>query len=86
MIVASWMYVRLLQLAAIHAGLECGLLKNVIPDLDAVSFGPTIRGAHSPEECVHIPSVEQFYNFLLELLQRLAVDRSPSQPAASVVR
>ena len=62
----------MLQVAAIHAGLECGLLRDIMPDLDAVSFGPTIRGAHSPDEAVLIPSVELFYNVLCDVLERLA--------------
>jgi len=54
---------------AIHAGLECGLLLEKFPDLDVISIGPSIRGAHSPEEKVHIPSVTKYWNYLLELLK-----------------
>ncbi len=54
---------------AIHAGLECGLLKEKFPDMDVISIGPTIRGAHSPEERLHIPSVEPFTRAVLEILK-----------------
>jgi dipeptidase D len=53
---------------AIHAGLECGILKGKKPDLDILSFGPTIRGAHSPGERLQIETVEPFWQFLTELL------------------
>ncbi len=54
---------------AIHAGLECGLLGERYPGLDMISFGPTIRGAHSPDERVGIKSVQKFWNFLLEIIK-----------------
>ncbi|WP_250656149.1 aminoacyl-histidine dipeptidase [Alkalimarinus coralli] len=57
----------------IHAGLECGLLGEKYPEWDMISFGPTIRGAHSPDERVHIESVEKFWTYLLAVLKRLAV-------------
>ena len=57
---------------AIHAGLECGVIGERAPGMDMVSFGPTITGAHSPDERVEIPSVEKFWNLLLELLAELA--------------
>jgi len=57
---------------AIHAGLECGLLIEKIPDMDAVSIGPEIQGAHSPEERVQISSVERFYRHTAALLEDLA--------------
>jgi dipeptidase D len=53
---------------AIHAGLECGILKGKKPDLDIWSFGPTIRGAHSPTERLQIDTVEPFWRFLKALL------------------
>jgi len=56
---------------AIHAGLECGILKGKKPDLDILSFGPTIRGAHSPTERLHIDTVEPFWRFLRELLAQM---------------
>ncbi|MBB3167926.1 aminoacyl-histidine dipeptidase [Simiduia aestuariiviva] len=49
----------------IHAGLECGLLGAIYPHWDMISFGPTIRGAHSPDERVHIPSVAAFWDCLV---------------------
>lgn len=57
------------QIKAIHAGLECGIIGQRFPGIDMISFGPTITGAHSPSEQVHIESVEKFYTFLLALLQ-----------------
>lgn len=60
---------------AVHAGLECGLLGERIPGIDMVSFGPQIEGAHSPDERVHVPSVERFWTALTRVLKRLA---SPS--------
>lgn len=56
----------------IHAGLECGLLCEKIPDLDVVSFGPTIENAHSPSERVHIASVSTFWQLLCALLDDIA--------------
>lgn len=56
----------------VHAGLECGIIQsNVNKDLDIVSFGPTIRGAHSPDEYVEIASVEKSYEFLLAILEEI---------------
>lgn len=59
------------KVTAIHAGLECGILRDKIGPIDAVSFGPTITGAHSPQERVHIPSVETFWTLLKEVLKSL---------------
>lgn len=55
----------------IHAGLECGLIGQVYPTWDMISFGPTIKGAHSPNERVEIASVEKFWQYLEALLARL---------------
>lgn len=57
---------------AIHAGLECGLFKSVYPDLDMVSFGPTLRGVHSPSEKMHIPAVDRFWNQLRRILEKVS--------------
>jgi dipeptidase D len=57
------------KVKAIHAGLECGLFLEKYPGLDMISFGPTIKGAHSPDERLNIPSVQKFWDFLLELLK-----------------
>jgi dipeptidase D len=63
------------QIKAIHAGLECAILGERYPGLDMVSFGPTIQGAHSPDERVNINEVERFYDLLKGLLFELAVQR-----------
>jgi dipeptidase D len=60
------------SVTAVHAGLECGLLGQRIPGLDMISFGPTIRGAHSPRERVEIASVERFWRALTLALDRLS--------------
>jgi len=54
-----------------HAGLECGILGQHYPNLDMISFGPTIRGAHSPDERVSISSVQKFWKFLQEILENI---------------
>ena len=53
----------------IHAGLECGILGGVYPNWDMISFGPTMRSPHSPDERVNIPSVSKFWEFLVEILK-----------------
>ena len=55
----------------IHAGLECGLFNARIPNLDMVSFGPTIRGAHAPGEAVDIVSVNRCWQLLQAILAAL---------------
>jgi dipeptidase D len=60
------------QVTAIHAGLECGLIGEHLPGIDMVSFGPSIHGAHSPDERVSIVSVQKFYRLLSEVLKELA--------------
>ncbi len=57
----------------IHAGLECGILGAAYPNLDMISFGPTIRNPHSPDEMVNIKTVELFYEYLVETLKRAPV-------------
>ncbi|MCG1035562.1 aminoacyl-histidine dipeptidase [Polaribacter sargassicola] len=57
------------HVAACHAGLECGLLGQNYPKVDMVSFGPTIRGAHSPDERAGIKSTQKFWNFLTQILK-----------------
>lgn len=56
------------EVKAIHAGLECGLFLQKYPELDMISFGPTIKGAHTPEERIRIDTVDKFWKFLLVLL------------------
>lgn len=60
------------EVMAIHAGLECGILGDKYPGLDMISFGPTITGAHSPDEKVNIHTVEQFYLLLSKILEEIA--------------
>jgi len=57
------------EVKVIHAGLECGLIGEPYPELDMISFGPTIRGAHSPDERCHIGSVQKFWDYLLYSLE-----------------
>ena len=59
------------KVTAIHAGLECGILRDKIGPIDAVSFGPTIMGAHSPQERLHIPTVAPFWELLKSVLKSL---------------
>lgn len=56
---------------AIHAGLECGLFLEKYPYLDMISFGPTLRGVHSPEEKVEIKTVDMWYRHLLDILKHI---------------
>ncbi len=56
---------------AIHAGLECGILGTNYPAMEMISFGPNIKGAHSPDEKVQISSVQKYWPFLLETLKRI---------------
>lgn len=58
------------RVVACHAGLECGILGQNYPDMDMISFGPTIIGPHSPDERVSISSVQKFWKFLTELLKQ----------------
>jgi len=60
------------KITAIHAGLECGLIGERFSDMDMVSFGPDIRNPHSPDECVHIESVERFWLLLKDTLEAVA--------------
>ncbi|MBN2485651.1 MAG: aminoacyl-histidine dipeptidase [Bacteroidales bacterium] len=59
------------KVKAIHAGLECGLFLENNPGLDMVSFGPTLRNVHSPDERMEIESVEKFWKFLIALLENI---------------
>lgn len=56
---------------AVHAGLECGILGTNYPNMQMISFGPNIRGAHSPDEKVQISSVQKYWPYLLETLKRV---------------
>ena len=65
------MFGKVPEIKAIHAGLECGILGGAYPNLDMISFGPTIRFPHSPDEKVNIPSVVKFYDFLCGTLKQV---------------
>lgn len=64
------------EVKVIHAGLECGILGGKYPRLEMISFGPQIRGAHSPDERAEIASVEEFWQLLRALIEDLASDRA----------
>jgi dipeptidase D len=59
------------HVAACHAGLECGILGTNYPDMEMISFGPNIKGAHSPDERAQISSVQKFWIFVLEILKNI---------------
>ncbi len=68
-------YVRLFnrepKIRAIHAGLECGLIYENFKSIDMISFGPTIKGAHTPEEKIEIKTVEMFWYLLIDVITRI---------------
>jgi dipeptidase D len=59
------------EVRAIHAGLECGLFYEKFPGIDMISFGPTIKGAHTPEERINIETTLMFWNLLLDVLENI---------------
>ncbi len=59
------------KVVACHAGLECGIIKSHYPNMEMISFGPTIQGAHSPDERVNIKSVQKFWDYLKETLKNI---------------
>jgi len=63
------------HVAACHAGLECGILGQNYPDMDMISFGPNIKGAHSPDERAQISSVQKYWKFVLEILKNIPEKR-----------
>jgi dipeptidase D len=63
------------NVAACHAGLECGILGTNYPDMDMISFGPTIHGAHSPDERASISSAQKYWKFVLEILKNIPVKK-----------
>ncbi|MBR6197887.1 MAG: aminoacyl-histidine dipeptidase [Bacteroidaceae bacterium] len=65
------MYGKKPVVTACHAGLECGIIGVNYPDMDMASMGPTLLSPHTPSERCHIPSVEKFYNFVLEILKNI---------------
>ncbi len=60
------------KVEALHAGLECGLFLEKMPGMDMISFGPTLKDIHSPNEKAYVPSVEEYWKFLTELLRLLS--------------
>ena len=65
------MYGKRPVVGACHAGLECGIIGVNYPDMDMASYGPTLVSPHTPNEACHIPTVERFYNFTLEILKNI---------------
>ncbi len=59
------------EVLAIHAGLECGLIGKKYPGMDMISFGPTIKGAHSPDERIEIKTAQMFWEHLIDILKRI---------------
>ena len=59
------------HVAACHAGLECGILGTNYPDMEMISFGPNIKGAHSPDERAQISSAQKYWKFVLEILKEI---------------
>ena len=65
------MFGKIPEIKAIHAGLECGIIAGAYPHLDMISFGPTIRYPHSPDEKVNIETVKKFWEFLVGTLEAI---------------
>ena len=61
------------KILACHAGLECGILGRNYPEMDMISFGPTIKGAHSPDEKASISSAQKYWKYVLEILKDIPV-------------
>lgn len=59
------------KVQVVHAGLECGVIGALYPNMDMVSFGPTMRSPHTPDERCHIPSVEKYYRFVVATLEQI---------------
>lgn len=64
------MYNKDSKVVAIHAGVECGLFKEKLPELDMISIGPNMADVHTPNEHVSISSIQRTYSYLLEVLKR----------------
>jgi dipeptidase D len=67
------LYGKVPEIKAIHAGLECGILGSVYPNWDMISFGPTIRYPHSPDEKVNIASVQKFWDYIIETMKNVPI-------------
>jgi dipeptidase D len=65
------MYGKKPEVTVMHAGLECGIIQGIYPDMDMVSFGPDLKFPHSPDEAVSISSVRRTYEFLLKALENI---------------
>lgn len=63
------------SVVACHAGLECGILGTNYPNMDMISFGPTIQGAHSPDEKANIKSAQKFWKYLLTILENIPIKK-----------
>jgi dipeptidase D len=59
------------QIRAIHAGLECGLIYEKVKGIDMISIGPTIRGAHTPEEKIEIITAQMFWDLLIDVIRNI---------------
>jgi dipeptidase D len=66
------LYGRQPGVQAVHAGLECGIIGEKYPGMDMISFGPTLEGVHSPDEKMHIDTVEKFWDYLLAILRNVS--------------
>jgi len=65
------MFDKKAKLTAVHAGLECGVLKKKLPDVDMISFGPNLYDIHTEKEHLSISSVERVWRFLIRLLEEI---------------
>ena len=63
------------QVLGIHAGLECGLFSEKYPGMDMISVGPTMRGVHSPDEKLLIPTVQIIWDWLLSILKNIPEEK-----------
>jgi dipeptidase D len=63
------------HIRAIHAGLECGLIYEKFKGIDMISFGPTIRGAHTPEEKIEVNTAQMFWNLLLNVISKIPLQQ-----------
>ena len=71
------------RVKAIHAGLECGLIGDKIPGMDMISFGPTLRGVHSPDERCEIATVQMFWDFMCDILKNVPKAEANAKKAAA---
>jgi dipeptidase D len=64
------------QVKAIHAGLECGLIYEKVEGIDMISFGPTIKGAHTPEEMIEVKTAQMFWDLLTDIITRIPAEEN----------